>query len=67
MNIYKVTGKEEVACFKTDIVFYTADEVIKYAIENGIVQNHNGIYEAFSISAKEYADFLSGQCLCTRP
>ena len=58
MNFYKVKNNEKIACFRADKVLYSAEAVVKYAMDNGIIEKSDKIYEAFIIPSDEYREYL---------
>jgi len=58
MLFYKVKNNETVVCFRTDEVLYATEEVVKYAMDNGVIEKSDKRYEAFTISSDEYREYL---------
>jgi len=58
MLFYKVKNNETTVCFRTDEVLYATEEVVKYAMENGLIEKSDKSYEVYTISSDEYREYM---------
>lgn len=58
MLFYKIKNDKTEVCFRNDEILYAREEVVKYAIDNGLIEKSDERYEAFTISSDEYREYL---------
>ena len=58
MKYYKLKNKETQVFIKTNEVLLTKSDIIKYAVENGIVEKNSCWNEAYLVPSSDYAEHL---------